>query len=237
VLIRLHEPAVALTDLAVGVEAVVFAFSLARATPHGAARTGPSGATRTWFMVFFAATGVAAIAGAALHGLLPPGDAPARRRIWRVSLGSIGVAGLSSWCLAALLALPYEGAQRVRHVATAAHAIYLVGLTRTNPPYAVAIATYLPGAIALCAALLRRLGDRATRGAAEIALAGLGLTFGAAAVQVRRIALHPRLFDHNATYHAIQAIAIACFYGAAQRFIGASGPPSGASPDQTIGRR
>ncbi len=218
--IHLHEPAVALTDLAVGVEAVAFALAISRATPPESARTGRIRATRAWFAVFFAATGVAAIAGAALHGLMPPGDTPARRRLWRLSLGSIGVAALSSWCLAGLLGLPRQSAQLVRRAATAAHAIYLIGLTRTNPPYAVAIATYLPGSIALAAALLRRLGDRATRGAAAIALAGLGLTFGAAAVQVRRIALHPCLFDHNATYHAIQAVAIACFYIAARRFSG-----------------
>ena len=87
----------------------------------------------------------------------------------------------------------------------------------------MAIATYLPGALALGAGLASRLRDPVTRGAAAIALAGLGLTFGAAAVQVRRIALHPRLFDHNATYHAIQAIAVACFYAAARRFIQVGG--------------
>jgi uncharacterized membrane protein HdeD (DUF308 family) len=103
------------------------------------------------------------------------------------------------------------------------YAAYLVGLSRANPPYAVAIATYLPGAVALGAGLVRRSRDPLTRGAATIALAGLGLTFGAAAVQVRRIAVHPRLFDHNATYHTIQAIALACFFAAARRFSGVPG--------------
>jgi hypothetical protein len=161
------------------------------------------------------------MAGAALHGRFPKGDSPGRLRLWRVSLGSIGVAGLSAWCLGALLALPREAAGRVRRVAVVAHGGYLVALSRTNPPYVVAIATYLPGALALGAGLVSRLRDPLVRGAAAIALAGLGLTFGAAAVQVRRIAIHPRLFDHNATYHAIQAVAVACFYAAARRFIGA----------------
>jgi len=140
-----------------------------------------------------------------------------------VSLGSIGVAGLSAWCLGALLALPRDAALRVRRLAVVAHGAYLAGLARTNPPYAVAIATYLPGALALGAGLASRLRDPVTRAAAAVALAGLGLTFGAAAVQVRRIAVHPRLFDHNATYHTIQAIAIACFYAAAGRFIQVGG--------------
>jgi hypothetical protein len=217
--IRLHEPAVALTDLAIGVEAGAFAVTLARAGRGAAARGAREAAIRRWFVVFFAATSVAAVAGAALHGLFPDRDGSGRRRLWRVSLGSIGVAGLSAWCLGALLALPRAAALRVRRLAVAGHAIYLVGLARTNPPYAVAIATYLPGAVVLGAALARGLRDPVTRRAAALALTGLGLTFGAAAVQLRRIAIHPRLFDHNATYHAIQAIAVACFYAAARRFV------------------
>jgi hypothetical protein len=217
--IRLNEPAVALTDLAIAVEAGVLAFALARLHSGTVPRPAHLVAIRNWFVAFFAATSVAALAGAAFHGLLPPGDSPARRRLWRVSLGSIGVAGLSAWCLGAFISLPRTAARRVQRVALVAHAAYLLGLSRTNPPYAVAIATYLPGAIALAAGLVRRLRDPVTRGAAAIGLAGLGLTFGAAAVQVRRIAVHPRLFDHNATYHTIQAVAIACFYAAARRFV------------------
>lgn len=218
--IRLHEPAVALTDLAIGLEAGAFALALVRAGAADATRTSQAVASRRWFVVFFAATSAAAVVGAALHGLLPDRDTPARVRLWRVSLGSIGVAGLSAWCLGAILALPRAAAGGIQRAAIAVHAAYLLGLSRSNPPYAVAIAVYLPGAIALGAGLVSRLREPATRTAAAIALAGLGLTFGAAAVQVRRIAIHPRLFDHNATYHTIQAIAVATFYAAARRFIG-----------------
>ena len=93
----------------------------------------------------------------------------------------------------------------------ATHAAYLVALSRTNPPYAVAIATYLPGALALVPRCSAASPTRVVRAPPAIAAAGLGLTFGAAAVQVRRIAIHPRLFDHNATYHTIQAAALVCF--------------------------
>jgi hypothetical protein len=230
--LRLYEPAVALTDLAIGVEAALFALILARDRSADDLRTPRQIALRRWFVVFFGTTGLAALVGAVLHGLLPPGDrdAPARRWAWRMSLGSIGVAGLSSWWLAALLALPRSGVRRVGLASTAAHGAYLAALSRTNPPYSVAVATYLPGAIALGAALARRSRDPVTRGPARIALGGLALTLAAAIIQVRRIGLHPRLFDHNATYHATQAIAVACFFGAARRFIAAAGhhPPGDA---------
>lgn len=217
--IRLHEPAVALTDLAIGLEAGAFAVALARAAAADARRAPRLVAVRRWFVVFFGATSAAAIVGAALHGLIEDREAPVRLPLWRVSLGSIGVAGLSAWCLAATLALPRAASLRVKRTAGVVHAAYLLALTRTNPPFAVAIGAYLPGALALGAGLIGRLRDPAERAAAAIALAGLSLTFGAAAVQVRKVAIHPRLFDHNATYHAIQALAIACFYAAARRFV------------------
>jgi hypothetical protein len=224
---RLHEPAVALTDLLIGVEAGVFALILARAGSADATRTQPAVAIRRWFVVLFGATSVAALAGAALHGFFPDRGAVGRLRLWRISLGSIGISALSAWGLAAVLALPTHAANRLQGAAAAAHAAYLVALTRANPPYMVAIAVYLPGAAALGLALLTRVWHPALRQPAATGLAGLGLTFGAAVVQLRRMALHPRLFDHNATYHAIQAIAMACFYVAARGFIRASRQPGG----------
>jgi hypothetical protein len=218
--IRLYEPAVALTDLAIGLESAAFARALVRQGARRPRPTGRAAESARWFVVFFASTSVAALAGAALHGLFSPnGTSPARRWLWRVSLGSIGVAGLSAWCLGATIALPREAAQRVRRAAMAVHVLYLLGLARTNPPYRIAIAVYLPGALALGAGLVRRLGDPVTRSASAIALTGLGMTFGAAAVQLRKIAVHPRLFDHNATYHTIQAIAVGCFFAAARKLI------------------
>jgi len=216
---RVHEPAVALTDLLIGVESGFFAVLLARAGGADAGRPRAAVAIRRWFVVLFAATSLAAIAGGALHGLFPDRDARGRLRLWRVSLGSIGISGLAGWGIAAVIALPTAAAQRLLAALAAAHAAYLVGLARTNPPYLVAIAVYLPGAAALALALLTRLRHPAMRAPAVVGLTGLGLTFGAAVVQIRRIAIHPRLFDHNATYHAIQAVAIGGFYAAARGFI------------------
>jgi len=103
----------------------------------------------------------------------------------------------------------------VADAATVAHGAYLVTLTRTDPPFAVAIAAYLPGAMFLSAALASRLRRPAERRPTALALVGIGLTFGGSLAQVGRIAIHPRLFDHNATYHAIQAAAVAFFFVAA----------------------
>jgi hypothetical protein len=47
-------------------------------------------------------------------------------------------------------------------------------------------------------------------------IAGVALTFVAAAVQHGRIGLHPRYFNHNALYHLIQAFALLLIFLAAR---------------------
>ena len=236
--IQLHEPAVALTDLAVGLEAAAFSLGLMRQRSSRPPPTGRAAESAGWFVVFFASTSVAALAGAALHGLFPSaGASSARRRLWRTSLGSIGVAALSAWCLGTAIALSERSARRVRRLAIVAHGAYLVALLRTNPPFAVAIAMYVPGSFALALALVRRLEDRTIRASAGAALAGIGLTFAAALAQLRRIAVHPRLFDHNATYHTIQAIALVCFFRAARGLAQNAGTPKPIAGGAQIGGR
>jgi hypothetical protein len=54
------------------------------------------------------------------------------------------------------------------------------------------------------------------------ALAGAGgmtLTFAAALVQQRRVALHRVYFNHNALYHAIQAVAIGLLFWSARQLL------------------
>ena len=190
-------------DLAIGLEAGAFAVALARARAGMRDRTPRAVAARRWFVVFFGGderwppwpaprcTGWSPIATS-------PGAPPvvAGRRS-----GRSGCAGLSAWCLggrarpAAVGAAVASGGSPV-----VAHAAYLAGLSVTNPPFAVAIGTYLPGALALGAGLVSRLRQPAERAAAAIALAGLGLHVRGgrgAAPEGRRSTR--RLFDHNAT--------------------------------------
>ena len=80
---------------------------------------------------------------------------------------------------------------------------------------AVAIAAYLPASLFWLAVLV--LAYRETRQSPALAgVIGVLLTFAAAWVQQRNIALHPRYFDHNALYHVIQFIALFLLYRSAR---------------------
>lgn len=233
---RAEQPAVALTDLAVGVEASAFAVILFRRAPRYAIDPRTREVHR-WLVVSFASTGIAALAGAAIHGLFADRTDPRRRRLWRLSMGAIDVGGLTAWRIGSALALSEPRRRVVADISTTVHGAYLAILSRSDPPFSVAIATYLPGALFLTAALLGRLPSAAGRKAAAVAAVGMGLTFGAAIVQLRGIAIHPRLFDRNATYHSVQAVAVACFFAAADGLIrSVAGAPSDRD-DQAVARR
>jgi len=212
---RLHHPAVSLTDAALGFEAAFFALRLGR-RPKGTARARALGRSLTGL---FAATSVASSCGAVLHGLVPDRNSTANRVLWRVSLIAIGGAALSGWSIGARLRLPPSAASRVERVAAAEFAAYALLAASTTLPYRIAIANYLPAAVFLALALAAQAARSDRRRGARIGLIALALTFVAAAVQAKSIALHPRYFDHNALYHAIQGVAIAMLFGSARRLI------------------
>ena len=203
------ERVVALTDLALGIEAVAFAAALAvGGRGHPSRLRGP-------LVVSFAATAVASLTGAALHGLFAERTDPRRRALWRTSLASIGTAALASWWLGARLSLGTRAGAVVSAVATIAHVPYLVSVLSGDRPFFVAILAYLPGVAFLSGALLAHRRDPLGRVDADTALAAIGVTVTAAVVQVRGVGLGPR-FDHNALYHSLQALGTGLFFLAAQ---------------------
>ena len=221
---RLHDPAVSLTDAALGLEAAAFAARLWREPPTGSPRPR-SAALRRAFVGFFAATSVASSAGALLHGVVPAPLAPAHRLLWRASLVSIGGAALAGWSIGARLALPPTGAATVERLAALWFGGYALVAGTRDLPYRVAIANYLPSAAFLAASMVRASQRPRTDRGARLGLAGLGLTFVAAGVQAGRVGLHPRLLDHNALYHAIQGLAVALFFLSARALLGQADHP------------
>lgn len=218
---RLHEPAVSLSDLALAVETGVFAIGVAR-YGRGSLGTDRSRDLRRWLIGFFGSSAAAALAGAAVHGLSASKDDPRRRLFWRASLSSIGLASLSAWHLGAILSLPSGAARSLLVPVEVVHVAYLVVVARTHPPFKLALALYAPSAFFLRLALMSRLRVPAERAPAALALVALTVSTAAAVMQVRKLAVHPRWFDHNATFHVVQAVAFAILYRAARGLLRAA---------------
>jgi hypothetical protein len=199
---QLAEPAVALTDLGLAVEAGILAGRIAGRRPCDEA-------LRALFVALFGSMAIGAAAGAVVHGPLPDPRLAAHRAVWRVALGSVAMSAFSLWGIAARLALPAPAAGRLTSLAALQLVGNLVYLARTHAAYRVAITWYLPAAGFLAGALAKRLRDARDRSAAAHGLAAVALSGIAAVAQQKRIGIHPRYFDHNAVYHVIEAISIA----------------------------
>ena len=212
----LTEPAVALTDFALAIECAVFVLLLARGDASD--RT-----LRLWFIVFFASAGLASVLGGSVHGFFPDKSSDGRRILWQATLLAILVTGLAAWNIGAGLLLTEGNAAVVRRLAILQLVVFSFVVMFVKPEFFIAIIAYLPATLFLLIGLIA--GYRSRRlPALRWGIAGLGLTFLAAAVQRLNIGIHPHYFDHNALYHVIQGAGLwMIFLGA--RCISFARPP------------
>jgi hypothetical protein len=205
------------------VETGVFAWRHWRGRPEPTANPRARSLSR-WSAGFFAASAAASLAGAAAHGLSASKDDPDRLIWWRASLCSVGLASWTLWHLSAAVASGDGAVRAVPIPVNAVHLAYVVVVARTRPPFWLALALYAPGALVLRWAFLSRLRVDGERGPAAVALLGLTLSTAAGVMQVRKIAIHPRLFDHNATFHVVQAVAFALIDRGASDMVSSARP-------------
>jgi hypothetical protein len=218
------ELVVGLTGLAVGTVAATLARSTLRA-PVPPGRPGRRARElRRGFGAFFGAVAVASFAGAALHGLFPDRADTRRRPLWRLSLGAIGASAAAGIDVAAALAMPRRTAATVRAAAVAVLVGWVGILAVSFPPYRAVVALTVPSIGALAGALASRLAVPRERTGALLGLAGLGLTVGAAVVQVTGIGIG-RGFGRNALYHTVQAGALVVLGRSRAALIRAAHPP------------
>jgi hypothetical protein len=207
----MKEPDAAATDYLIAVEAAIFVVLIVRSETAASLLRGP-------FLIFFSATAVAALAGGTVHGFFSSGTSRARLALWRLTLVAVGVVAFAAWTIGAILLLPPAAARVVQMTAAIVAAAYIVIVAVVDDRFGIAMAHYLPPAIFLLIAFsASAVGDR--RRSALEGVAGLVLTLAAAVVQLRRIALHPVWFNHNATYHVIQGVGLLLIYRAARALV------------------
>lgn len=213
------EPDVALTDYAVALECAVLTWLLFRRAP---ARRE----LRRLFAIFFASTGIAALAGGTVHGFFLDDDSPAGVVLWRMALLALGLATFAAWSIGGRVSFAERTARVIQTLAGAACVAYAVVVLAVDQRFWIAIANYAPAVVFLGIAFLvayRREPERP----ALAGFAGVVLTIAAAIVQRRRIALHPSYFNHNALYHLIQMAALVLIFMAGRHFTAASAAPEG----------
>jgi hypothetical protein len=204
------EPDVAITDYLLTVEAAVFAVALWRAGDGAADLRLP-------FVVFFAATALAAFTGGTVHGFFSDAGSTTGVVLWRTTLVALGVVALAAWAIGARMLLAPGAAARLQISAAALAALYAIVVVAIQDRFWIAIAHYLPPTLFMLIAFV--VSYRPGRPATLAGSIGLVLTFVAAVVQQRQIAIHPAYFNHNALYHAIQAVGLFLIYWSARELV------------------
>ena len=203
----IYEPDVTLTDYGLAVECLVFAWLIAR-------RQATRVALRAWCLVFFSALAAASLAGGTVHGFFADSSTAGHRALWKGTLVAMGAAALAASFVGLQTRLSPRTVRMLAPVPWTGFVAYCAIVFWVRDDYVVAVAAYLPAALLWMAVLV--LAYRDTRKPQPlVGVVGLLLTFAAAGVQQGGIALHPEYFDHNALYHAIQAVALFLLYRAA----------------------
>jgi xanthosine utilization system XapX-like protein len=207
------EPDVALTDYGVTLECALLTGLLFLGV-------ATRGALRRSFAIFFAASGMAALAGGTVHGFFPSEDSIVGAALWRIALLGLGLTALAAWSIGARLMFTERTARVIEAIAGAELFAYTVVVLAVDQRFWIAIANYAPAAVFLGVSFL--VAYRRTPAPPTLAgLIGLVLTIVAAIVQRRHIALDATYLNHNALYHLIQMVAFALIFLTSRHFIAA----------------
>ncbi len=194
------EPAVALSDYALALEAIIFAWMLQRA------RT-PRTRLQAWFTVFFASAAVAALCGGTVHGFYHDAQNVGHAILWKATLLSTGVTALATWAIAAELLSSRRIKRMILAAAFAQLVIYSVIVVYYTDAFWIAIVLNLPAVLFLLFVVVVSY-PRYRHPALLVIAFALVLTLCAALLQQLRVGLHRVYFDHNVVYHLLQAVVL-----------------------------
>lgn len=221
----IHEPDVALTDLALAVLGGYFGWQLNRSLRKG----GEGVSLRRAGLIIMVGLGSAALFGAIFHAFFPAKTAtPPGRVAWApVVLSIVTVAATLLW-LALSLLVPRLSSRVTRGLLL----VYGIGFASVallvDDSFTGIVRFYGPALILILLAAAIQAARTRSMGWALLA-GGFAISIVAALLQQARVSIHPRYFNHNAVYHVVQGVALVLlYYGfvrAASFSLGITGKP------------
>jgi len=214
----LIEPDVALTDFGLAAECVLFAGWLQW-------RGMIDSPLRRWFVVLFAALGIAALLGGITHGFLPDAQADASRVVWIATLVAIGIAALASWAVGAHVLFAKTAARWFVMAAALLFVLNVAAVLYVSRSFLVAIIFYAP---AIVFALIAFVLAYRSSGSPPVlfAIAGIVLSLIAAVIQQTQTGMASLGLSHNALYHLVQAVGLLLIFLMARSLAGAERCPA-----------
>jgi hypothetical protein len=202
----MSEIVVGLTDYGLALECALFAGWLMKIE-------GGWPEVRRFFTVFFLAL-AASLTGGTYHVVYSDSTSATAVALWWMTMVALGVVAFATWSLGACLLFGRSAGSLVVKAALLEFLAYSIYVVAVDDRFWVAIANYAPAVIFLGAAFAHGYRRRSELPLA-IGVIGLGVTVLAAVIQRLGLSLHPVYFNHNATYHLVQAIGLFLIFRAA----------------------
>ena len=195
------EPDVTLTDYGLTLLCSWFAWTLGK-------QTSESHHFRMLWVVFFGSIAAATLAGGTVHGFFLGEATLGHRILWPVTLLAIGLTAASAWILTGLLfSTSPSSVKKWALFAGVGFLIYAAVVIFYSQQFYVFILNYMPAMVALLAASIHKFAKTRDHHFLFLAL-GIFVSFMAAYIQQAGLGIHPNYFNHNSTYHLVQAIGL-----------------------------
>jgi hypothetical protein len=226
--VSMTEPDVTLTDFFLALESACFGFIVWR-------NIKSPDPLKSWLLVYFASICLASLCGGLVHGFyLSPGLG--HSFFWPMTLLAVGVSALATAAMGAVLLFSPPAARHMIVVFSLVLGGYCLAILLGIHKFVVAVAITLPAALFLLTALAI-VYFRGRRPGAILAMAGIVMTLVAALAQQLGLGIHPLNFNHNATAHVVQALALGLIFIGGARLGKQSGDPVVQGDDNAIAAR
>ncbi|MBY0370749.1 hypothetical protein K2X33_08685 [bacterium] len=130
----------------------------------------------------------------------------------------IGITASAAWVIAGLLISGSGKTKGWLSFASATFALYFAVAVFYSQSFSIVILNYLPAMIALLGGSLYRYLQTSKKRYLYLSI-GVLISLVAAGAQQAGLSIHPQYFNHNATYHLIQALGLLFLFKGAKEMI------------------
>lgn len=206
------EPDVTLTDYGLTLLCSWFAWSLRGQATY-------SRSFRALWIIFFASIAGASLFGGTVHGFFLDESTLGYRILWPSTLLMIGVTASSAWILTGfLISSLSRGVQKWALFAGILFLLYSMVVIFFSQSFTVVILNYVPAMLALLFTSLRGYW-RMRSNPFLFVIGGILVSFLAAFIQQAGLGIHPEYFNHNSTYHLVQAVGLLILFKGAKGLV------------------
>ena len=168
----------------------------------------PASQCRVLWPLFFGSLAVASLTGGTVHGFFLDTSTVGYRLLWPTTLLAIGVTAASAWILAGVfISKSVSSLKKWGLFAAILFLIYSTVVFFYSQRFVVVIWNYVPAMVALLVVSVREY-ERTRSTPFLFVTGGILVTLVAAFIQQVRLGIHHHYFNHNATYHLVQAIGL-----------------------------